>query len=114
MTDIPHFRIPFEFVTDGRGIAAAETEQGSGDEIFDCVQAIVRTQKGVRIENPEFGVEDQTFSTDINIVRLQEDVLRWEPRANVVFESRIDEVDRLVRIVSNQAHVGKTATGSES
>jgi phage baseplate assembly protein W len=115
MAITPHFRLPFMLPTDGNRTAAPETEQGSADELFDCVQAIIRTAQGARIENPDFGITPQVFRQgDINLVQLQAEVLEWEPRANVVFESRIDEIDELVRLTAVYVHVGKTATGSEN
>lgn len=115
MARTPHFRLPFDLPTDGHRTAAPETEQGSADELFDCVQAIVRTAKGARIENPDFGVNHQVFHQgNINLVQLQAEILEWEPRANVVFESRLDDVDELVQLVSVEIYAGKTATGGSN
>lgn len=115
MTEIPHFALPFNIVRTGEQSAAAETEQGSAEELFDCVHAVIRTERGTRIENPDFGVNHQEFHQgDVDLGRLQTEVLEWEPRANVVFSSRIDEIDRLVQKIKVEVYAGKTASGSEA
>lgn len=113
MTEIPHFRIPFDFIQEGGRVAAAETEQGSADEVFDCVQAIIRTQHGSRIENIDFGINQQEFKqAPLDLARLQADVLEWEPRANVVFSTQSDEFDHLIQRVLAEVHSGQTTTGA--
>jgi phage baseplate assembly protein W len=115
MPEIPHFAFPFRFISAGGRTWAAETEQGSADELFDCVHAIIRTQPGTRIENPDFGVDHQEFHMgDVNLQQLQAEVLEWEPRANVVFSSRIDEIDELIQVIGADIHAGKTTSGMEN
>ena len=83
---IPHLALPFRIV-DGR---AAVTEQDTFEEIRDCVQAIIRTPRGFRLELPDFGVPDQTFhegGADADEIAAALD--RWEPRV-VVDDVRVD------------------------
>ena len=101
MTDIPHFDLPFRFNTSGGGSdgpSAAVVEQDSIDEIAVCVLAILLCPTGFRVELPEFGLNDPTFSIprlDIEMMRQQIEV--WEPRAQVLLESSQDAYDELVQ-----------------
>lgn len=75
---IPHFDIPFK-INGVRG--ALVVEQDSEDEIMNCLETILRYQKGQRPEQPEFGVPDVVFSEPtVDVTRIQEALIEWEPR----------------------------------
>lgn len=91
-TAVPHFAYPFRF-----GPPAATTEQDSLAEIADCVVVILLCPETFRVELPEFGLPDPTFSTpivDLNVIRTA--VERWEPRAAVLLEEDPDLLDQLI------------------
>lgn len=78
--DIPHFQLPFVLDPDGVRV----TEQDSLDEVTDCVQAVLRTTLGERIELPDFGRPDQAFRQNgADLEQLRDAVDTWEPRATV-------------------------------
>ena len=81
MTDVPHFAFPF--TRDPATGHAAEVEQDSIEDVTGCVQVVLITPRGWRVELPEFGTPDPTFSTppaaDIEVMRKA--VSDWEPRA---------------------------------
>jgi phage baseplate assembly protein W len=89
----PHFKIPFKLTTRG----APTVEQDSFDNVFQCVQAIVSTPRGFRLELPDFGINDPLFTEDgpdtSDITRA---IDQWEPRAETVLELvHDDDVDAL-------------------
>lgn len=86
MIENPHFAIPFRFLSGH----AVENEQDSIDDIAACVEAILRTEPGSRLDAPEFGTPDQTFSTGVNVQEVERDIRRWEPRAELAIEEGWD------------------------
>jgi phage baseplate assembly protein W len=95
----PHLRIPF-FV--GATDAAEVVEQDTPDEIAQCVQVLISTTIGQRIEIPDYGVPDSTFvqETDVQIGAIVAAVAKWEPRASVQITSVPDSLDELLRQLS--------------
>lgn len=105
---IPHLALPFRIV-DG---AAAVTEQGSFEEIRDCVSAIVRYPHGSRPESPTFGNPDQTFvesAPESEFVRAA--VAEWEPRADVEVDGA-DVVDLVLSTITVGIRPGREASGA--
>ncbi len=96
MPDVPHFSYPFRFSPS----RAAVSEQDSLDEIADCVLVTILCPLGFRVELPEFGLNDPTFSTPgTDLEQLRSTVEFWEPRATAVFDSRLDSVEALLEHV---------------
>lgn len=95
MTDIPHFKTPFQII----GGKVAVVEQDSDDDILACVETVLRTTIGDRIEEPEFGVEDTTFTTSTEHIEneVREAINEWEPRAETIPEARIENLVATVR-----------------
>lgn len=92
MPDIPHFDVPFRLL----GSSFAQNEQGSSEDIFACVQAVVRYHPGERELLPEFGMADMAFSPrPVSGRELVEAVQRWEPRAALDVEERPEWYDLL-------------------
>lgn len=100
MTEVPHFSLPFKFQLDQNGeMHACENEQDSIDDITDCVEAIVRCPLGYRIELPEFGIRDQTFSEGgLNVEEIQVAITQWEPRADVLIEDDETYLEQFVSV----------------
>jgi phage baseplate assembly protein W len=74
---VPKLRVPFQIV----GKSALAVEQNSDDEVFQCVEAVIRTPEGSRIDEPEFGIPDYAFQGRIDGAQIQESIDEWEPRA---------------------------------
>lgn len=94
---VPHFTLPFRWVSNGGVLEAAVAEQDSDAEIIACVQGIVLYTIGERVEKPEFGIHEPVFSSP----RLDEDgiteaVRRWEPRAVPRMRQSPDPEDDLI------------------
>jgi len=99
-TIIPHIALPFRFVGQGPGGVNCN-EQDTLDDIYDCVQCIVRCPQGYRPEMIQFGVDDQTFSEGdrIDLDLLAEQIEAWEVRADNLYEQAPDRFDEMMDIV---------------
>src|SRR4051794_33709970 len=95
---IPHLKLPFHI--GGRG-AADVIEQDSIEEIAQCVQVLVSTRLGERIEIPNYGIPDQVMTVEsvARTASLATQIERWEPRARVAVNAAPDDVDELIRIL---------------
>lgn len=97
MPDIPHFDYPFRIA---RG-SAVTVEQDTIEEIVNCVLAIMKTPRGFRIELPEFGVREQTFTENgPSRNEIQRAIEVWEDRARTTIDS--GTLDQLAYTVSIQ------------
>jgi len=102
MTDVPHFSYPFRFASP----QAAVSEQDSIDEIADCCLAILLCPLGYRVELPDFGLIDPTFSSpgpDVDLIRQAVEL--WEPRASLVVDENPDQWDELLAHVETLVSV---------
>jgi phage baseplate assembly protein W len=107
--DVPHFSIPFHFHDHGGGVKPHVVEQDTIDEIFGCVEAVVRTELGTRIDEPEFGVASQEFihrQPDLDAFITA--VSRWEPRASVSAEEDRSAIEDFVMEVHLQVSGSQT------
>ena len=78
----PHFAFPFTLLASGK--SAVYTEQDSDDEIMDSVQVFLTTERGERIEVPDYGIPDQTFlQNGVNTNQILTALGLWEPRADI-------------------------------
>ena len=101
--EIPHFRLPFAFVSDGvGGLIADVVEQESIDEIGGCCEAILRTVQGQRTTLPEFGRPELEFNTQPELTRatLAGALLEWEPRVQAFVTDWPDPNDESVQVIS--------------
>jgi phage baseplate assembly protein W len=92
-----HPQVPVQLTA---GLELATVEQGSPDEIAQCVEAIVRTPLGFRDDLPALGVPDQTFrrgGADPAIVAAA--LERYEPRADDLVTAAPDLLDAALSIV---------------
>lgn len=95
--EAPKLRVPFEMIQAG-GIRALTVAQDSTAEIVQCVYAILATEQGSRIDEPEFGVRDQAFRQGgADFEEMREAIARWEPRAREVLTD--DQLDGLIQEV---------------
>jgi phage baseplate assembly protein W len=101
---VPHLKVPFAVT----GKSAGVVEQDSRAEVDQCVIAVLKTQRGSRLEAPEFGIPDETFTTqtpaptaDVYLAAIEE----AEPRARVVGEAAINELIEEVVIETEAASV---------
>lgn len=77
---IPKLRVPLQ-MRNGR---LALVEQDSQDNVAACVYALLATERGSRLEDPDFGVEDPTFATmPVDVDEWLEQIAAYEPRAEV-------------------------------
>lgn len=95
---IPKLKIPIALV----GGELVTVEQGTEDEVAQCVYAIVATPLGSRIDDTQFGVEDPTFDQlPIDSAEMLAAVNTYEPAAAVEVAQEVAEfTDRIVVEVS--------------
>lgn len=97
MTDIPHFKFPFQLTAAGDRIQV--TEQDTDDEILDCIEVLLSTTQGERLELPEYGIRDQTFRQNgVEVSHILQQIRRFEERADVVLDA--ETIEDLVQRVS--------------
>lgn len=90
---VPHFDLPFRM----KGTSFATVEQDSFEDVANCVEAIVRTPYGFRDDNPDFGVDDQTFQVQpLNTELITGQIIHQEPRASIVITQETDLIDSLI------------------
>jgi phage baseplate assembly protein W len=104
---VPHFAIPFQVVNG----SAATVEQDSLDDIAQCVQVLVTTTVGERVEAPFYGVPNPMFSeiNDGAPGTWLAAIRKWEPRASAVISDQVSSTDELMRQLSvnvTKANVG--------
>jgi len=92
---LPHLALPFRFVNG----AAATVEQDTPDEIAQCVEVLLRTVTGQRIEVPGFGIADPLFTQESSrsTPNVLAQIKTWEPRARSAVSDRVESRDELVR-----------------
>lgn len=79
--DTPHFRYPFRFSA-GTDKHALVNQQGTEDEIMDCVTAVLKTPIGFRDDLPDFGIPDEVFQEQpLRVEDVHTSLDQWEPRA---------------------------------
>lgn len=68
------------------------------DEIMDCVEVLLSTERGERIELPDYGLPDQLFKEGgVDLQQVRAIIDTWEPRAladltRVELEDLVDRV----------------------
>jgi phage baseplate assembly protein W len=77
---IPHLAVPLQ-VINGQFVTV---EQDTDDEVAQCVRNICAFERGFRIEDPDFGINDPTFTTmPIDTEDISTALETYEDRAQV-------------------------------
>lgn len=80
MADIPHLAVPLRVVAGKWAVVEQDTE----DEVAQCVRNICSFERGYRVEDPDFGIEDPTFTTmPIDTNDIASALAEYEERADV-------------------------------
>ena len=107
--EVPHFAIPFHFHNHGDSFKPHVVEQDTIEEIFQSVEVLVRTQLGSRIDEPEYGVEEQAFihrGPDLDAYLSA--IAQWESRASVSAEFNQEQILELIFEVHLQVSGSQT------
>ena len=111
---IPHVAIPLTFLAGGAG-GMDMNEQDTLDDVYDCVQAIIRCPEGYRPELPGFGIADQTFTENtIDLELIADKVRTWEPRSDVIYEQTLTGFGLLEDLVKARVSKLTMTTGVPS
>jgi phage baseplate assembly protein W len=90
---IPHFDLPFKLSVKHADVV----EQDDMEDIYNCVEAVVRTEVGRRTQLPEFGIVYPVFQNQpIELADMRESIITQEPRAGVLIDQEPDILDVLV------------------
>lgn len=96
----PHFSYPFRFGS-GADKHALVNEQGTDEDIIDCVIAICKTPTGFRLDLPDFGVPELLFDEmPLRIDDVETALEKWEERASYRVTTEPHFRERLSAILS--------------
>ena len=104
---LPHLASPFRVVNG----AVAVLEQDSIDEIAQCVEVLVSTLVGQRIEVPTYGIPNPVFGQEDGRTSpaIAAAIKKWESRASAAVTDAANDVDELVRNI--KINLGATDVG---
>lgn len=102
---IPHFAFPFQL----QGSSFAVVDQDTSDEIIQCVEVLLGTRTGQRVELPGYGIDDPLFTDQLDAQGILNAISDWEPRAVVTLDGEIDDTDELVEHIRVQVAGGDEA-----
>lgn len=75
---VPHAAWPPRLDANGHLVAV---EQDTLEEVTQCVRVLLATPRGARVLEPEFGIEDPTFTDGLDIDELVDQAAEYEERA---------------------------------
>lgn len=92
----PHFSVPFRF--GGVNGGAFMNGQDTGDDIIDCVKAIIAYNIGDRQDLPEFGIPELLFQVydEVTIDQVRTAVMEWEERAVIDVDGAVNLTDDMI------------------
>lgn len=90
---VPHLAFPFRF----EGGRAAVVPQDTYEEIEQNVRVLLLTERGQRVEVPDFGIDDLVFLTELDESAIVEQAQEWDDRVEVLAAEEPDRVNAMVR-----------------
>lgn len=97
-----HLQLPLSLAPDG---SFSTVSQDSVEDVAQCVEVLLRTEQGSRIEEPDYGILHHEFDTTSGVEDVTDAITEWEPRASATLgiEQGDDELVRriLVRVQTN-------------
>ena len=96
MSDVPHFSFPFDIADRGSAVVVL---QDSAEEIEQNVKVLILTERGERLEVPDFGIEDPTFGVGVDTDAIVDAADKWDSRSKVFVDAEMDFVQRMVQNV---------------
>lgn len=85
---VPTLAFPFQL--NGRADAALVVEQNSDEDVADALQVLLSTDRGERIELPDYGLPDQAFlQGGTDLTQIQATIDLWEERARIVLTAGV-------------------------
>jgi len=94
--DTPHFQLPLRF--GGINGGAFMNQQDTGDDIVDCVRAIIAFPIGTRKDLPEFGIPEMIFhkTTEDLVAQVRAAIEDWDERATVDVSGGTEITDHMI------------------
>lgn len=87
-----HFSFPLRLGRDG---SMKTVEQDTPEDIVQCVEVILATPIGSRLELPAFGIPILEFGQPVPIQALVASIYTWEPRAAALVSAAFSDQDEL-------------------
>lgn len=91
---IPHFAFPFQLDRNG---AVEVVEQDTYEEIEQNVHVLLITDRGQRMEVPDFGIDDLVFQTAVDETDIIEQAREWDDRVEALVSEEPDRMNAMVR-----------------
>lgn len=93
--DTPHFALPLRLGKNGHVFL---NQQDTGDDILDCVKAIIAYPIDVRKDMPEFGIPDLLFRQQSGAIieQVRQAISDWEDRATTEVEGEPAITDQMI------------------
>lgn len=94
---VPKLKVPLQMGATGLAVV----EQGSAEEVAASVYALIATERGSRLEQPDYGVEDASFEQFPPEEAIDEwlvQISRYEPRAKVRTVAELEDLIALVTV----------------
>jgi hypothetical protein len=86
---VPKLRVPLRVENGRLGIC----EQDSQENVAACVYAVLSYERGSRIEDPDFGIDNPSFAQlPLDTDEWFEQIGRFEPRASVTTFQEVSEL----------------------
>ena len=86
---VPRLSLPLRL--EGEGLATIE--QDSIEDVAQGVYAVLSYERGERLEDPEFGIDDPTFDLEpVDVSTWLAQIDRYEPRAAVATREDVSEL----------------------
>lgn len=101
----PHYDLPFRFLGSGGVNGPALVEQDSTEEIVNSVVSVMRYTQGQCDDDPELGIPDSLFSTNLDVRELETVINDQEKRAQTVLEEQPIGSDIGLRELAAQANI---------
>lgn len=103
----PHLRLPLQF--GGVKGGALVNEEDSGEDIIDCIKAIVAFPHGSRHDMPEFGIPDLLFQQqNLDMIgQLREAISEWEDRHDIEVSGEPNVSDQQILDILVKAAAGE-------
>lgn len=94
--DVPHFDFPLRLASTGAQLRVIDDQDDQ--DTYNSVEILLSTQLGERLDNPEYGIEDQTFREGgADLQHISEAINRWDGRVPVEVTS-VEFIDMVQKI----------------
>lgn len=102
---VPHLRLPLRVEVHTASLSTVE--QDTLDEVAQCVEVVLATEPGTRLDLPQFGTPSYLFAQHpLDLAHAVNSIATWEPRGSTTLTTEaIDQLTlRLQAVVQVREH----------